>query len=597
MAGSRRLSIEIVGDAKGVGSAFRESETAADSFEKKTTQSFGQFTKSIGDAEGASGKWSAFTGGAMDQVTANAGMLAVAGGAAIAGFAVHAIGQFTNVAKTAIDTGATIGTSAENASRWIAVGDDFGLAAADIESGAKNIVKSLDSQKWEDYGIKTRDAGGHARDTSAILVDTLAVLSGIPEEADRAKAGTDLLGKGWGALAPIVGHTKDEYRDMLDTVEDGQVITKGEADTAEDMRLAQDELGDAIGDVTLAIGGLLAKGAPLLSFLADTISSVADLTGELETSVTVWGDFFKSALGTDDWSEIADGTRSTEDAIIAAGQAALDAGAPIGEVNAKLRELGLTGIESSIDLDMSAQATNAVKRAAADAKADADNLTSSMHGMGEAAREGNVHVTDLNDVLAIMKTRTDEADAAYQTLTGHLDEKDSWATAQTAIYNFHALLAPTQADVDDLARSLGDYVHQTDLIPAEKKTQFLAMLDEGQVAEVERRLAILARNRTMQLDIIAKGGSGNFQVHGIGAEGGIVTRPTRAIIGDNGPEAVIPLSQMPGAYPLGAGMGGGSPVIINVYGSVMTERDLVRSVTDGIIDGQRRGEIPAGAFN
>jgi len=50
---------------------------------------------------------------------------------------------------------------------------------------------------------------------------------------------------------------------------------------------------------------------------------------------------------------------------------------------------------------------------------------------------------------------------------------------------------------------------------------------------------------------IAKGIGGIF-----GAEGGIVTRPTLATIGEAGPEMVIPLHRAPGASPLG-GFGGG----------------------------------------
>jgi hypothetical protein len=45
------------------------------------------------------------------------------------------------------------------------------------------------------------------------------------------------------------------------------------------------------------------------------------------------------------------------------------------------------------------------------------------------------------------------------------------------------------------------------------------------------------------------------KVHG--ATGGIVTRPTNALIGEAGPEMVIPLSSMPGASPLPSGIGGG----------------------------------------
>ena len=48
-----------------------------------------------------------------------------------------------------------------------------------------------------------------------------------------------------------------------------------------------------------------------------------------------------------------------------------------------------------------------------------------------------------------------------------------------------------------------------------------------------------------------------------GAEGGIVTRPTLALIGEAGPEAVVPLNRTPGSSPLGKGRGG-SNVNINI---------------------------------
>ena len=51
---------------------------------------------------------------------------------------------------------------------------------------------------------------------------------------------------------------------------------------------------------------------------------------------------------------------------------------------------------------------------------------------------------------------------------------------------------------------------------------------------------------------------------GIGAEGGIVTRPTMALIGEAGPEAVMPLNKMPGARPLPA-MGGSGVTIHNHF--------------------------------
>jgi hypothetical protein len=69
------------------------------------------------------------------------------------------------------------------------------------------------------------------------------------------------------------------------------------------------------------------------------------------------------------------------------------------------------------------------------------------------------------------------------------------------------------------------------------------------------------------------------------AEGGIVTKPTLAMIGEAGAEAVIPLSK--------GGMGGIN-VVVNVQGSVVQEQDLAVSVRDQIaILMRRRGLNPS----
>jgi len=70
------------------------------------------------------------------------------------------------------------------------------------------------------------------------------------------------------------------------------------------------------------------------------------------------------------------------------------------------------------------------------------------------------------------------------------------------------------------------------------------------------------------------------------AEGGIVTKPTLAMIGEAGAEAVVPLSK--------GGMGGGINVTVNVGGSVVQEQDLAVSVRDQIaILMRRRGLNPS----
>lgn len=66
------------------------------------------------------------------------------------------------------------------------------------------------------------------------------------------------------------------------------------------------------------------------------------------------------------------------------------------------------------------------------------------------------------------------------------------------------------------------------------------------------------------------------------ADGGIVNSPTAALIGEAGPEAVIPLNRM-------GSMGGGTVNIV-VNGSVTSEGDLVNAIRNAILQGQNNGQ-------
>jgi hypothetical protein len=67
------------------------------------------------------------------------------------------------------------------------------------------------------------------------------------------------------------------------------------------------------------------------------------------------------------------------------------------------------------------------------------------------------------------------------------------------------------------------------------------------------------------------------------ADGGIVMAPTLGLVGEAGPEAIIPLRQLPG-------MMGSGGVIVNVAGTVITERDLIEQIRVGLLRSQRDGK-------
>ena len=72
------------------------------------------------------------------------------------------------------------------------------------------------------------------------------------------------------------------------------------------------------------------------------------------------------------------------------------------------------------------------------------------------------------------------------------------------------------------------------------------------------------------------------------AMGGIVTRPTLALIGERGPEAVVPLTGA-GAR----GFGGGTTIIVNTGQSVSSKDDIAREIRKIMREGAQRGAVPA----
>ena len=79
------------------------------------------------------------------------------------------------------------------------------------------------------------------------------------------------------------------------------------------------------------------------------------------------------------------------------------------------------------------------------------------------------------------------------------------------------------------------------------------------------------------------GGSFGFNLPEIPrlAEGGIVRKPTLAMIGESGPEAVVPLGQ--------GGGGMGANITINIMGATYGFDDFENKVAEAIKDGVRRG--------
>jgi TP901 family phage tail tape measure protein len=133
------------------------------------------------------------------------------------------------------------------------------------------------------------------------------------------------------------------------------------------------------------------------------------------------------------------------------------------------------------------------------------------------------------------------ADLAYRQLTGSLDEQEAWDKVNTSIADFGKNTKASAADVRGITRDIADYVAHTDTIPAEKKTEILAALRAGDIAEAERQLADLTVTREIYLKLTGPGAvtaAGYGPLSGTRAEGGPVLGGGRYLVGERGPEVL-----------------------------------------------------------
>lgn len=265
---------------------------------------FRRISKSINEVDGGFAKMKAGGKALFGELNKMGSAFALAGGAALINFAIQGAAKFQALAKEAINLGKATGLSTEQASRWIAVADDLGVEAESLTTTFGKIAKTIDGEAWAKYGISTRDANGVIRDTNEILLDALDLLGKTTNGAERARIGNELFGKSFSALAPLIGQTRQEYEAMLAAVPEGEVITPEEAAKAEELRLAMDALGDAVNNISLAFGQVVAAGAPLIDVLTKAVDittwgvrNIGEQSGEMAGVLTEFSQAAKKSGG------------------------------------------------------------------------------------------------------------------------------------------------------------------------------------------------------------------------------------------------------------------------------------------------------------
>jgi hypothetical protein len=225
---------------------------------KNAKAAFNDFKSAVGKAEGGMGKFKAGSKVALDAVKANAGTLAIAGGAAFATFAKTAITAFQDIAIEAGKFADATGLSVEDASRYIEAAGDIGVPIDAVEGaiGRLNRTIGADPDKVRNLGVDLVYLRDGSLDVNETFLNTIARIKGIKDPAEKARVATQLLGKGWQSMAELIEMGADDLKASLDSVSSAQVITDEELAKAKEYRDTVDELGDLWNGFVINAGGV-----------------------------------------------------------------------------------------------------------------------------------------------------------------------------------------------------------------------------------------------------------------------------------------------------------------------------------------------------
>jgi len=471
---------------------------------KAAKAAFANFKTAVGDAQGGMNKFKAGSKVALDAVKANAGLFAVAAGAAIGKFAIEAIGQFQDLALAAGKFADATGLAVEDASRYMEVAGDIGIPVDALEGaiGRLNRTIGADAGKVRYLGVDLVYLKDGSLDVNETFLNTIQRIKDIKDPAEKARVAAQLLGKGWQGMSELIQMGADDLSKSLASVDDSKIIDKEEVDKAKNYRAAMDDLRDSFEKVAINLGErLIPKVAELLELLAKLPEVLRGAGGVVEGAIT---DEYLASLG---------------------------------------NEAAITRLRFK---DLAEMYGGYYASRVQGAKDDTYKLEQQMLDLEDATSKTDQAFKNLKDELKL-----ESAMADAKTQLDELAEKAvaAFKGADGALSEYEQGLIDAKLMVLDLAETIA--------LTDSQKNQIRVLVDTG---DLERALGLI--------DIITANGYtpelNAMRFRGPRALGGPVAPGGSYLVGERGVELFTPSTA--GTITPNGGMGGGNTITINVNG-------------------------------
>lgn len=593
---TERLELLITGDARDAVAALRQAGGAA-----------GTLDDGVAGATTKMSRLGAMAGVAGDHIRQNIGMYSVAAVGALSAAAIASIKEFTDLAGKVRDFSRASGLGAEQSSRLVAVFDDLQISQEAANTGFFRFARGLESGSVNlgKYGAEVVRSKDGNLDMYRTLLSVSDAYASTSDAGTRAQLVQEAFGRGGMALIPILEQGRKGIREMFDAVPDRQILSDEQVMSARRYELAIDDLQDSMMELKVAAGNEL---VPTLTTLATAMAAAIRYTGDLSAKLDDL-----EFVGTNA-ADVLGFVRNNVEGAVNPLKAVTNAlqGLGVGGDNVDKLSQAQDRYNAALDAvnklsDEGAQGTRRMREAKqelADAEQKVLNVTERRTAAQQTAIDKDRDALQATYDLMLQKLGLEGAEIALERAVLRYNQINADSTA-TDLDKRDALLGATQATLNyakqqielngvtvdseagqrqmadilnyiagtldpnnPLVQNLRAYADQLAGIPAEIRTRFTLQLD---TAEINRQIASLGLSNE-QLAMMF-GPDFRFPIPE-GATGGIVNRPTVALIGEAGPEAVIPLSRVPGNQPLPAmGFGGGGSITIPlvVDGRVLAE--------------------------
>jgi hypothetical protein len=511
----------------------------SDSGIKAAKAAFGNFKTAVGDAQGGMGKFKAGSKVALDAVAANAASFAVAGGVALAKFAMDGVQAFQKLALGAEKFATSTGLAIEDASRYMEVAGDIGIPIDAVSTAIGRLNKTIgaDPDKVRELGVDLVYLADGSLDVNATFLNTIERIKGIKDPAEKAKVAAQLLGKGWQSMSTLIEMGADDLNAALGKVSDTKVISAEELKKAKEFRDTMDDLNDAMEDLKLSLGQSL---VPMLTDIAKIFGSINDVRGWISDLPGV--SIFTTAI-----SKIS---------------------SPIALVSTALDGLGSA---AGFVFDLFSDEKEVIPVFADDmvlAREDTDNFKTAIK---QARLDAILPFTNAVDG---MSTALMNADNAWKVLTDNLEQEVALDQAKIKLAELEAAAklafgSGRQADIDAYEQKALDFVTALAAISGgmsdiSSKEILIRFKTQGPAAAIELAEWIARGAEYGGLSPADALGLAGISTLPPKALGGPVMGGTTYLVGEQGAELFTPSSA--GNITPNHALGGGATITVNVNG-------------------------------